>query len=107
PCLQRTGARPAFLAAGGFRPLREPRRHKRSALFDAAYRKLAPLVPRELTFGIPERIDAQGEVVEPLDEEAVRRALRALAGERVEAGAVCFLFSFPHHPPSPPAAAHP
>jgi N-methylhydantoinase A len=32
--------------------------------------------------------------VEPLDEQAVRDALRALAGEGVEAIAICFLFSF-------------
>ena len=49
---------------------------------------------RRLTVGIPERIDAQGEIVAKLDEAAVRRALAFLAGEQVEAVAICFLFSF-------------
>jgi N-methylhydantoinase A len=92
--LQGVGARTGFLVTEGFRDLLEIRRHKRYALFDAAYRKVPPLVARQLTFGIPERIDAQGEVVEPLDEDAVRSALRALAAEKVEAVAICFLFSF-------------
>ncbi|MBN8936219.1 MAG: hydantoinase/oxoprolinase family protein [Rhizobiales bacterium] len=92
--LQANGARTGLLVTEGFRDLLDIRRHKRYALFDAAYRKLPPLIERRLTFGIPERIDAQGEVVEPLDEEAVRAALRTLAGEGVEAIAICFLFSF-------------
>jgi N-methylhydantoinase A len=92
--LQGVGARTGLLVTDGFRDLLEIRRHKRYALFDAAYRKAPPLVARQLTFGIPERIDAQGDVVEPLDEDALRTALRALAAERVESIAICFLFSF-------------
>ncbi len=92
--LQGVGARTALLVTAGFRDLLEIRRHKRYALFDAAYRKLPPLVERRLTIGIPERVDAQGDIVIPLDEDAVRRALAGLAGEGVEAIAICFLFSF-------------
>ena len=92
--LQGVGARTGLLVTEGFRDLLEIRRHKRYALFDAAYRKLPPLVERRLTIGIPEQIDAQGEVLTALDEAAVRRALTFLAGEEVEAVAICFLFSF-------------
>ena len=67
--LQGKGARTGFLVTEGFRDLLDIRRHKRYSLFDASYRKLPPLVERRLTFGIPERIDAQGEVVQPLDEQ--------------------------------------
>jgi N-methylhydantoinase A len=92
--LQGVGARTGLLVTNGFRDLLEIRRHKRYALFDAAYRKAPPLVERRLTIGIPERIDAQGQVIEPLDEAAVRAALRFLAAEEVEAVAICYLFSF-------------
>lgn len=92
--LQGVGARTGLLVTEGFRDLLQIRRHKRYALFDVAYRKAPPLVARQLTFGIPERIDAQGDIVEPLDEEALRDALRALAAENVESIAICFLFSF-------------
>jgi N-methylhydantoinase A len=92
--LQGVGARTGLLVTEGFRDLLEIRRHKRYALFDAAYRKVPPLAPRELTFGIPERVGADGLVVEPLDEEALRRAVAALADAKVESIAICFLFSF-------------
>lgn len=52
-----------------------------------------PYVPRHLTFEIPERIDAEGGVVRPLDEAVVREVLRAVAAEKVEAVAVCLLWS--------------
>ena len=92
--LQGKGARTALLVTEGFRDLLDIRRHKRYSLFDAAYRKVPPLVERRLTIGIPERVDAQGQVIEPLDEAAVREALHFLATEKVEAIAICFLFSF-------------
>jgi N-methylhydantoinase A len=92
--LQGVGARTGLLVTDGFRDLLDIRRHKRYALFDAAYRKVRPLAERRLTFGIPERMDAQGGVVEPLDEARVRDAISALAAEEVEAIAICFLFSF-------------
>lgn len=92
--LQGVGARTGLLITEGFRDLLDIRRHKRYALFDAAYRKVQPLAERRLTIGIPERVDAQGQIVEPLDEEAVRQALRVLAAENIEFIAICFLFSF-------------
>ena len=92
--LQGVGARTGLLVTEGFRDLLDIRRHKRYALFDAAYRKVRPLAERKLTIGVPERIGAQGEIVEPLDEEALRQALHTLAAENVEAVAICFLFSF-------------
>src|SRR5262249_4124437 len=53
-----------------------------------------PLVPRRLRLPIRERIDAQGEVLVPLDEASVARAIEALAAEQVEAVAVGLLHSF-------------
>jgi N-methylhydantoinase A len=92
--LQGVGARTGLLVTEGFRDLLEIRRHKRYALFDAKYRKLRPLIERRLTIGIPERVDARGTIIAPLDEQAVRAALAFFAEERVEAVAIAFLFSF-------------
>ena len=92
--LEGRGARTGLLVTEGFRDVLEIQRHKRYRLFDQSYRKLAPLVPRHLVHGIPERIDAQGEVVTPLDEAAVLAAVQALARQGIEALAICFLFSF-------------
>jgi N-methylhydantoinase A len=92
--LEGTGARTGLLVTDGFRDVLQIQRHKRYRLFDLAYKKIAPLVPRHLIYGIPERIDAAGAVVRPLDEEAVVAAVEALGREGVEALAICFLFSF-------------
>ena len=58
-----------------------------------------PLVDREVIVEIPERVDAAGEVLVPLDEDGVRAALRSLKAAGVEALAVSFLWSFvrPEH----------
>lgn len=60
----------------------------------SATAKPTPLVPRSLIREIPERIDARGQVVVVLDEQAVREAVRSLVAAGVEAIAVAFLWSF-------------
>ncbi len=54
----------------------------------------APIIPRSLTQEVPERIDQAGKVLLPLDEDAVRRAVRKLKTLSVEAFAVALLWSF-------------
>lgn len=56
--------------------------------------KPAPIVEPARIRELPERIDAQGEVVVALDEEACRGAVRELLDQGVEAFAVCLLWSF-------------
>ncbi|MGA2107808.1 MAG: hydantoinase/oxoprolinase family protein [Syntrophorhabdales bacterium] len=53
-----------------------------------------PYVPRYLTETVTERVNAEGGIEIPLDENEARRAVRRLAGEfHVEGIAVCFLWS--------------
>ncbi len=52
-----------------------------------------PYIPKSLTFEIPERIDAEGGVVLPIDEGKARDVVRTLQQRDVEAVAVCFLWS--------------
>ena len=52
-----------------------------------------PYIPRRLTFEIPERIGADGEVVAPFDDAAARTVVRRLAELEIDAVAVCFLWS--------------
>jgi N-methylhydantoinase A len=72
----------------------EIQRQIRPSLYDLLFEKPRPLVPRYLCFGIPERLDATGKVLTPLDEQAVASAAEQLKKEGVEALAVCFLHSF-------------
>ena len=52
-----------------------------------------PYVPKRYSFTVPERIDAQGRIVTPLDEDAVMKVIDRLRHLKVEAIGVCFLWS--------------
>ena len=52
-----------------------------------------PYIPRVLTFEVPERILASGAIHRPLDEAEVARIAERLRGLKVEAVAVCLLWS--------------
>jgi N-methylhydantoinase A len=56
--------------------------------------KPPPLIPTTLTQTVRERIDADGEVMIPLDDEDVERAVNALLAKRIQAIGVCLLWSF-------------
>ena len=57
--------------------------------------RAAPLVPKERIQGVPERVDWKGAEIRELDEDAVRRAIKHLVdAQKVDAIAVCFLWSF-------------
>lgn len=83
-----------FVTTEGFRDLLEIARQIRPSLYDLHFEKPAPLVPRYRCFGVPERLDAHGQVLLPLDEAAVRRVAEQLKREAVAAVAVCFLHAY-------------
>ena len=87
-------ARTGFVTTEGFRDMLEIARQGRPSLYDLLFEKPRPLVPRQLCFGVPERLDAKGRVLVPLDEEAVRRVAGQLREAEVEAIAVCLLHSY-------------
>lgn len=58
------------------------------------YNKRPLLAPLELTIEADERLDARGEIVEPLDEATLRERLRSLAGNGVEALTVCLIHAY-------------
>jgi len=92
--LEEKGARIALVATAGFRDLLELRRSSRSHLYDLQQDPPAVLVPRHRRFEVTERIDAQGEVVEPLDEAGLDGIIEEIKRSEAEAVAVSLLFSF-------------
>ena len=92
--IERKGARTALLTTEGFRDVVEIRHENRFEQYDVNIDLPPPLVPRRLRLPVRERIDAQGEVLVPLDESSVARAIDALAAQHVEAVAVGLLHSF-------------
>lgn len=92
--LQKNGARTGLLTTAGFRDVLEIGRIRTPGMFDLSWEKPSPLVPRRWRLDIPERVDSRGNVVMPLDCDAVREAGAFLKSEGVESVAVCFLHSY-------------
>lgn len=92
--IERKGALTALLTTAGFRDALEIGREHRYELYDLDLEMPRPLVPRYLRFDVPERVTADGSVLEPLDEEFVRSLAIELRDKGVRAVAVCYLNSF-------------
>ncbi|TYB90197.1 hydantoinase/oxoprolinase family protein [Oceaniovalibus sp. ACAM 378] len=88
------GAKLGLITTDGFRDLLEIGRQKRPDLYDLFAGKPTTLVPRELRFGVAERVLHTGEVATELDEDAVRAAAREMREKGVGSVAICFLYSF-------------
>jgi N-methylhydantoinase A len=107
--LELRGAKVGLLITKGFRAVQEVQSQARDGnLFDYFYAKPQPIAPQSLTKEIPERSDYAGNVLLPLDRDAVRRAARELKATGVESIAVCYLFSFmnPTHEDATRALIH-
>lgn len=95
--LEETGARTGLLVTAGFRGIYEVGEQSRphgATTYDLFFERPPALVPARLTEEIPERVLHDGSVLEPLDEDAARAAIRTLVWRGVSSIAVAFLFSF-------------
>jgi N-methylhydantoinase A len=96
--LEYHGAKTGMITTDGFRDIihigRHQRPHNYSLQQDIPW-QARPLVEREFRRPVRERLaPPDGEELVPLDEDGVREAAAFLRAERVEAVAVCFLFSY-------------
>ena len=94
--LERKGAVTAFIATKGFRDILQIGRQNRPELYNFFFTPAEPLTPAELRFEIDERVDSQGNVLIPLDQQRLALLTPALKKLGVESVAICFLFSFLH-----------
>lgn len=93
--LEMRGAKVGLFITRGYRAVQEVQNQARDGnLFDYFYAKPSPIAPQSLTKEITERTDHSGQVLVPLDEEAVRRAARELKSAGVDSIAVCYVFSY-------------
>lgn len=96
-----SGARTAVLATRGFEDtliiMRATGRVAGLSVFERHHyrntQKPRLLADERDIVGVPERIDYRGRVVTPMDEDAVRAAVRKIRGEGYKAVAVAYLFS--------------
>jgi N-methylhydantoinase A/oxoprolinase/acetone carboxylase beta subunit len=95
--LEHKGAKVGMLTTEGFRDILHIARHKRPYNF-SLYQDLPwqkhPLVRRRFRLTVPERITSDGSVIQDLDEEKALEQIKKLKAAKVDAVAVCFLFSF-------------
>jgi N-methylhydantoinase A len=94
--IERKGSVTALLITEGFRDVLLIGREHRYDMYDVRIEKPAPLVPRRLTFAVPERVLADGTVHRPLDERAVARLADELRAHGVRAVGVCLLHAYRH-----------
>jgi N-methylhydantoinase A/oxoprolinase/acetone carboxylase beta subunit len=96
--LEYRGARTGLVTTKGYRDILHIGRHQRPQHYSIMQEipwQDRPLVQRRYRHVVAERLaPPKGEVLTPLDEDAVRAAARALKAAGVEAIAVCFLFSY-------------
>jgi len=91
--LERKVAKVGLITTKGFRDVLELGRRTRPKPYGLTG-SFEPLIPRELRLEVTERMDAEGEVVTPLDEEAVRVAAQHLRDAGCEALLIHFLHSY-------------
>ncbi len=91
--IERRGASVALITTRGFRDVLELGRFRSPRLYDLTYRKPEPLIERRLRFEVNERCDANGNILESLDEAELGPIADAIERENVQAVAVCFINS--------------
>src|SRR5437764_8483978 len=97
--LQRRRARTALVTTEGFEDIIEIGRQARPELYNLDAVKPPPLVASGFRFGARERVTADGEVLEPLTENEIKRLVEEVRRAQPEAIAISLLFSFvrPEH----------
>lgn len=92
--LERRGSKTALLTTLGFRDVYEIGRGNRPDAFDMNFQRPEPLVPRDLRFEIKERLNAQGQILTPLDESQLLALGAQWQSQGIEAVAVCLLHAY-------------
>ena len=91
--LERKTAKVGVITTEGFRDILELGRRTRPNAYGLTG-TFRPLVPRDLRMEVAERMSAEGEVVRPLDEAAIRAAALALAEQGCESLLIHFFNSY-------------
>ncbi len=100
-----SGAKTGLLTTHGVRDALEMRRGIREEQYNNRYTNVPPLVPRYLRMPIRGRLNYRGDILEPLNQDDIRKALRLFREEQVEAVTICFMNSFANAEQEKQAAA--
>lgn len=91
--IEKRGARCALITTRGFRDVIELGRRDRPRMYglEGVHE---PLVPRDLRFEVDERLDHEGQVLHPLDEQGVRAVGKVLKALEVESIVIAYLHAY-------------
>lgn len=92
--IERRGAEVALITTQGFRDVLEIGTEWRYDTYDLFMEMPQPLVPRQWRYEVPERIGPHGDVLTPLDEDAVADVARRIAATDAKAVAISLLHGF-------------
>ena len=92
--LEGKGGRTALVTTLGFEDVLEIGRQARTELYNLNMDRAPALAPWELRFGLPERVDHTGTIIEDLSPVAIETVVRLIQEAQVDSVAVSFLFSF-------------
>ncbi|MGO9340089.1 MAG: hydantoinase/oxoprolinase family protein [Terracidiphilus sp.] len=92
--LERTGARVGFATTAGFEDTIAIGRQTRARLYDWFAPVPVCLVPKELRFGVPERVSAEGEILLEPSEQDLANLIEKVRASGAESVAISLLFGF-------------
>ena len=92
--LERKGVRTALVTTAGFEDVIAIGRQNRAELYNLTPVPRAPIIPREMCFGVKERAFFDGEIAEAPTAAELERLTRRLRRARVESIAICFLHAY-------------
>ena len=92
--IERSGAVTALVTTQGHRDALEMAQENRFEQYDIDIDRPRPLVPRRLRLTVPERMNAAGEILLPLDEDAVHALVPVLTEQGVTSIAVGLLHAY-------------
>jgi N-methylhydantoinase A len=98
-CLEKKGAQAALITTEGFRDVLEIGRGNRTESFNYLFKRHEPFVSREFRLEAKERMGADGNAIQPLDEAQLLEVLADAKRKGAEAIAICFLHAYknPEH----------
>ena len=92
--IERRGASTALITTEGHRDVLEMAFENRFEQYDVNIDRPPPLVPRRWRLTVPERVNAAGQVLVPLDRQAVADLVPRLTEEGIDSVAVGFLHGY-------------
>ncbi|NKM16116.1 hydantoinase/oxoprolinase family protein [Rhizobium laguerreae] len=92
--LEKKGAKVALITTQGHRDILEMREGFKEDRYNLRLAPFEPLVPRNLRYGLAERTDFEGKIIQPVDLNGLANIVSNLKRQDISAVAICLLHSY-------------